>query len=223
MSRACIYLPACGGRRPLGNAHTGAYAWSATVIAVTVSWLTAVIDLPEPGYDLGCAFWEGVTGYGLSATRGASGGCAPLLRSDGDPYLAVQRIGAGPAGCHLDIHINDTTLTAALAVRAGARVLDESGGALVLASTGGIVFCLVDGADNKSVRPLPTRWATGHCSLVDQLCTTFPSRAATRSGRVCGATAKSPTGHASSIPAARAGVVSWDGAQRPQSPHRSQV
>ena len=40
-------------------------------------WLTIFLDFPAGSFDPGVAFWRAVTGYGLSAARGADGSSQP--------------------------------------------------------------------------------------------------------------------------------------------------
>ncbi|MFL6024779.1 MAG: hypothetical protein ACJ72O_15685, partial [Marmoricola sp.] len=61
---------------------------------VPVSWITAFIDLPALSWELGIAFWCGVTATELSPVRGADGEFATLLTSNGEAFLRVQRTGA---------------------------------------------------------------------------------------------------------------------------------
>ena len=79
-------------------------------------WLTAFLDFPADSFDAGVAFWQAVTGSGLSAFRGANGEFATLLPPDGDAYLRVQRLAAGDGGCHLDLHLDTATAGGAAAL-----------------------------------------------------------------------------------------------------------
>ncbi|WP_221177306.1 VOC family protein [Nocardioides marmoriginsengisoli] len=123
---------------------------------MTTAWITAFVDVPASRQAAAAAFWCGVTGSTLSSTRGADGEFATFLPPDGDPYLRFQRIGAGPAGVHLDLHEGDRDLE-------------------VLRSPGGLPYCLNEG--ESGVRPLPRIWAGGQASLVDQVCLDVPPSA----------------------------------------------
>ena len=46
---------------------------------VSFRWLTIFLDFPAGSFDPGVAFWGAVTGYGLSAARGADGQFATLM------------------------------------------------------------------------------------------------------------------------------------------------
>jgi hypothetical protein len=113
------------------------------------TWLTAFIDLPAEVYDAGVAFWAGVTGYSVSPSRGERGEFATLVPPEGDAFLRVQRVEAGPGGVHLDVH------------RPGQPFE-------VSHSPGGFDYCEV--SDPLSQRPPPATWPGGHRSLVDQVC-----------------------------------------------------
>lgn len=113
------------------------------------TWLTAFIDLPPAGYDAGVAFWEGVTGYSVSPSRGERGEFATLVPPEGDAFLRVQRVADGPGGVHLDVH------------RPGQPFE-------VRRSPGGFAYCEV--SEPLTRRPPPATWPGGHRSQVDQVC-----------------------------------------------------
>ncbi len=140
---------------------------------MTVSWLTAFLDFPGPAFAAGCPFWQAVTATRLSAPRGETGQFATLLPAHGDAFLRVQRIGDGPAGCHLDVHTGDVAALAARARLLGARLQHQQPGFVVARSPGGLPFCLVR-LHGEAERPPPARWPDGHRSLLDQLCIDIP-------------------------------------------------
>lgn len=117
------------------------------------TWLTAFLDLPAERYDVGVAFWQGVTGYELSAPRGEQAEFATLVPPAGDAYLRVQRTADGSAGLHLDLHHPDHEFR-------------------VLRSPAGVAYCEVSA--DLGQRPPPTTWPGGHTSLVDQVCLDVP-------------------------------------------------
>jgi Glyoxalase-like domain len=136
-------------------------------------WVSAFLDFAPDEFDRGVAFWQGVTGYKLSARRGADGEFATLVPPDGDDYLRVQRLGAGPGRVHLDLHVDNPTVSAEAAIELGAHVLVRHElGYVVLRSPGGFTFCLV--RQQASVRPRPATWADGNRSVVDQVCLDMP-------------------------------------------------
>jgi Glyoxalase-like domain len=143
---------------------------------VSFRWLTVFLDFPAGSFDAGIAFWQEVTGYRLSAARGADGEFATLLPPSGDAYLRVQRTGGGAGGCHLDLHVDTAAESLdAAADRAGAAgaVIGHRADRLVVAeSPGGFPFCLVRWAGERAVPP-PLAGGGGG-SRVDTLCLDVP-------------------------------------------------
>lgn len=119
---------------------------------MAVTWLTAFLDFDPVDFDAGVSYWRDVTGYGISRPRGDDGEFASLLPPSGDPFLRVQRLGAGPGGVHLDVHAPGQEFE-------------------VRRSPGGLPYCLVPGAEG--IRPEPVRWESAS-SLVDQVCLDIP-------------------------------------------------
>lgn len=117
------------------------------------TWLTAFLDLPDDEYDAAVAFWQDVTGYRVSPTRGEHDEFATLLPATGDAHLRVQRVETGPAGVHLDVHVPGHPFE-------------------VRRSPGGLSYCLVAG--EESAVPAPTTWPDGNRSMVDQVCIDIP-------------------------------------------------
>ncbi len=141
---------------------------------MTPFWISAFLDLAPDEHERGVAFWQAVTGYGLSAPRGERGELATLVPPTGDDFLRVQRLGEGPSRIHLDLHVGDAAASAERAEALGARVVERSGhGYVVLESPGGLVFCFVH--HRASQRPPAASWPGGHGSLVDQVCLDVPS------------------------------------------------
>jgi hypothetical protein len=115
--------------------------------------MTAFLDLPADEFDAAVAFWRSVTGYGLSAYRGEREEFATLVPPRGDAYLRVQQLESGRSGVHLDLHAPGQAFE-------------------VRRSPGGLVYCLVAGAE--SARPAPATWGDGNRSQVDQVCLDIP-------------------------------------------------
>jgi len=136
---------------------------------MTVRWLTAFLDLPEAAFGSATRFWSQVSASTLSPARGDRGEFATLLPADGDPYLRVQKVAGGPGGCHLDVHVDDMDATAQLAVELGAGVQRRLDDVIVMASPGGMSFCVV-GHLGERRRPAPVARSNGMRSRVDQLC-----------------------------------------------------
>ena len=129
-----------------------------------IRWVTAFIDLPASTHEAGEQFWLEATRSTLSERRGAQGEFATLLPPEGDAYLRMQRVRSGQGGVHLDLHVEDITAFAWRAVSLGATELSrEEGELVVLASPGGMLFCVV-GHSGEGTRPTP------YAGIVDQVC-----------------------------------------------------
>ena len=118
-----------------------------------VTWLTAFLDLTADEFAPAVAFWQDVSGYGLSPARGAHDEFATLVPPQGDAFLRVQRIGSGASAVHLDLHAPGHDFE-------------------VRRSPGGLAFCLVSGAE--STPPAAASWPDGNRSVVDQVCLDIP-------------------------------------------------
>jgi hypothetical protein len=145
---------------------------------MTFRWLTVFLDFPAAAFEPGVAFWRQVTGYGLSAPRGAQGEFATLLPPSGDAYLRVQRARDGDGGCHLDLHLDtaaaapDEVADRAAGLGATVRHRDPGGGLVIADSPGGFTFCLVRWHGEATV---PSPLVTGDgTSRVDTLCIDVP-------------------------------------------------
>lgn len=132
-----------------------------------IARLTLFLDVTSDEHPSAVDFWRGVTGYELSAPRGESGEFATLLPPAGDDHLRVQRVGDGPSGTHLDLHVADLSAAVEHAVGCGATLVARDDHA-VLRSPGGYLFCLVTAP--ATAPSAPTLWPDGHRSRVDQLC-----------------------------------------------------
>jgi hypothetical protein len=131
--------------------------------------LTAFIDRPAENFDETVRFWMSVTGSSISPTRGEHDEFATLIPPDGDPYLRVQRVGDGPGGSHLDVHVDDIPSSTARAIELGAEVRTELDDVTVFSSPGGIAFCVVAHRE-EGTRPSPVVVGDAPRSLADQLC-----------------------------------------------------
>ncbi|GAB3852320.1 hypothetical protein GCM10028801_03270 [Nocardioides maradonensis] len=140
-----------------------------------ISWLTAFLDGAPGTADASWAFWAAATGSRISPTRGERDEFATLVPPSGDAHLRLQRIDAGAAGLHLDLHVDDPRAAADAAVALGADEVADRG-YVVLRSPGGLAFCLVP-AGEESQRAAAPIWPDGHSSLVDQVCLDIPAPA----------------------------------------------
>ncbi|GAA4884306.1 VOC family protein [Kitasatospora terrestris] len=137
-----------------------------------IRWVYAFVDRPSEVVGRAAEFWASVTGAtGVSPWRGDGGEFATLLPADGDPWVKLQGVAAGPGGVHLDLAVADVRETVGLAVKAGADVVAEHGEWAVLRSPGGMLFCAVP-FQGESRRPEP---ADG--SRLDQVAIDLPADA----------------------------------------------
>lgn len=136
-------------------------------------WLTAFLDHPVAVATRAERFWAAATGTAPSSDRGEHAEFASLLPADGDAHLRVQRLAAGEAGVHLDLHVRDPRALAERALALGAAQVADLG-YVVLRSPGGLAHCAVPGEESRRTAPL--RSADGHVSLVDQVCLDVPPR-----------------------------------------------
>lgn len=142
---------------------------------MAIRWLTAFLDRPAAAFDPAIAFWSVATGSSLSPARGDRSQYATLIPGDGDPYLRVQRVDAGPGGSHLDIHVGDIHSFALRAVAAGGEQLQWHRDVVVLRSPAGLPWCAVP-SHGEAVRPQPRPLDNGgSLHLVDQVCIDVPN------------------------------------------------
>lgn len=135
-----------------------------------VRWITAFIDRGPDGFDTIVEFWSLVTGSSLSIWRGGNDEFATLLPSDGsDAHLRVQRTGSGQSGSHIDLHVTDVRSAAEECVECGATIVSDNGGYVVLATPGGMTFCLVaHHGEHDRQRPVASV-PPGASTLLDQV------------------------------------------------------
>lgn len=138
-----------------------------------LAWLSAFIDFQADHFTDGVRFWAGVTGYAVSPSRGENGEFATLVPPEGDDFLRVQRLDAGPTRIHLDLSVASPRAAADHAVDRGATELADAGEYAVLRSPGGLSFCFVGHSGSR--RPSPATWPEGHRSAVYQVCLDLPA------------------------------------------------
>ncbi|MBZ5736107.1 VOC family protein [Nocardioides sp. TRM66260-LWL] len=136
-------------------------------------WLTAFLDHPRAVAAAAESFWAAATATTPSPDRGEDAEFATLLPGDGDAHLRVQRLAAGPAGVHLDLHDAEPRALADRAVTLGATEVADLGH-VVLRSPGGLAHCAVPAGETR--RSAPVAVDGGPASLVDQVCLDVPPR-----------------------------------------------
>ncbi|KAA1424753.1 VOC family protein [Mumia zhuanghuii] len=143
-------------------------------MTVSPRWITAFLDQPAANATGALGLWQAITGTEASPTRGERGEFRTLLPPRGDAYLRFQVVRHGMPRVHLDLHVDDIADGRDAAVAAGADVVAEPGTHVVLASPGGMPFCVVPDEGEREVPPAPT-WPGGHRSVVDQVCLDIPA------------------------------------------------
>ncbi len=126
--------------------------------------------VPAEDFDLGTAFWQHVTGTGLSTMRGAEAEFATLIPPDGDSYVRVQRTPSGPR-IHLDLHVESIADACRTAEQFGA-IVERDLGHVIMTSPTGLPFCLVS-RRGESNRPSPAHQGMEH--RLDEVCIDVPA------------------------------------------------
>jgi hypothetical protein len=116
-----------------------------------------VIDVPAEAHDAEVAFWAGASGAALrQAERYPEyhGGRVP----GGDLHLLTQRLGAGEARVHLDIHTDDLDAELARLEALGARRVREVNGWWIMADPAGLPFCVLPDPPGTLTDANAQRW-----------------------------------------------------------------
>ncbi len=125
-----------------------------------------MIDLPVEGFDEAADFWVAVSATTPGEIHPDHPEFMHLLPRTGDTHLEIQRIDDGPAGAHLDLLVDDIAAWTDRAIERGAQLIDRPGHA-VLATPGGVRFCIVPHRDEAERAPVidPAR-----PHAIDQIC-----------------------------------------------------
>lgn len=145
-------------------------------MSVSLRWITAYLDQPAASAADALAYWEALTGTRASVPRGDHDEFRTLVPPHGDAALRFQVVGDGAPRVHLDLHVDDVEAAVAEAQRLGAKVVAEPASYVVLASPGGMPFCLVPYDGEREVAP-PLRGVEGRTSAVDQVSLDIPPTA----------------------------------------------
>lgn len=140
---------------------------SPTVVEV-VTWMHAFIDVGADAVERTCSFWTEVTGWPVSSPWPEHLEFRSFEPTGGSAYLHVQRID-GPPRVHLDLMSHDVDADRDAHVAMGATAVKRYRWWQVMASPGGLPYCLVAERHERS-RPPATRWPSGHRSRVAQVC-----------------------------------------------------
>jgi hypothetical protein len=141
---------------------------------VDVRWVSAFLDVPPDRVDDAAAFWTQVTGTAVGRPLGTEDEFLPLEAVPDEASLWLQRTRGGPPACHVDLYVDDVASVVAPASALGASRVEERDdlGIVVMASPGGLPFCLVRHR-GQSVRMVPVGEAGAH-TVADQVCLDIP-------------------------------------------------
>jgi hypothetical protein len=142
---------------------------------VSVRWVSVFLDVPPDLLEPATSFWTQVTGTRPGPTIGSHDEFLPLEQRPDQASLWLQRIEAGQVSCHVDLYVEDVEAAVRRVSDLGARQvrLLEGLGVVVMASPGGLPFCLVRHR-HQSARMAPVG-ADGVRSLLDQVCLDIPA------------------------------------------------
>jgi hypothetical protein len=142
------------------------------VVAWGMTWVHAVIDVPEGEHARAAEFWAGTLGWGLGPPWPGH----PELRSfeppHGAPYVHLQRIDGAPR-VHVDVEVDRPDETVVRARDLGASLVRAHDRWQTLRSPGGLPFCVLDAAGHET--PDPVGWPDGHRSRMVQVCIDSPA------------------------------------------------
>jgi hypothetical protein len=136
-----------------------------------VRWLHVMIDLPTEVDEEETRFWSAALGWPLGDPWRGSPEFSSFEPPEGDSYVARQLIAEGRPRVHLDVAVDDLDEVSAHMEALGAEPRQETEGWRVMASPGGMPYCLVAHRDDNQA-PAPTTWpdAGGHRSRLAQVC-----------------------------------------------------
>src|SRR5215207_7631112 len=135
-------------------------------------WLHVFVDVPESSAEAARSFWSAATGSEVGPPWQAHPEFTSLQPPDGSSYAHVQVID-GPARVHPDLVVDDVDGHRDRLVALGATARDRRDQWQVMASPGGLPFCLCREPEPKR-RPGPVGWPGGHRSRLTQLCIDSP-------------------------------------------------
>lgn len=142
-------------------------------VGTVVRWMHAFIDVGADAVETTCAFWAAVTGWPVGAPWPGNPEFHSLEPPTGSAYLHVQRI-EGPPRVHLDLMSGDVDADTDAHVAAGATAVEQYRWWQVMASPGGLPYCLV-AERHARTRPRASRWPQRHRSRVAQVCVDIPA------------------------------------------------
>lgn len=144
---------------------------AASVGAVSINWLQAVIDVPAERFELAAEFWTTITNSSRGEIDSSHDEYLHLVPPSGHMHLELQRTDANTAGAHMDLLVDDIDAVVEQACALGATLVTQSTHA-VLQTPGGVPFCVV-AHNGESERAPVIDSALPHA--VDQICLDVPA------------------------------------------------
>jgi hypothetical protein len=137
-----------------------------------MTWIHAVVDVPEHAHPGAARFWGAVLGWPLGPPWPGHPELQSFLPEDGaTPYVHLQRVEAA-ARVHLDLERVDVGEAATQAVALGAKLVGEHDRWRTFVSPGGLPFCILETSEHRT--PAPIAWPDGHRSRLVQVCIDSP-------------------------------------------------
>ena len=102
-----------------------------------------VIDAPADSHDQELSFWQAALGVTLRREEEHPEYHGAVLPHQQQHALLVQRLGAGTARVHLDIHTDDVDAEVARLTGLGAEPLERMQDWCVMRDPAGLLFCVV--------------------------------------------------------------------------------
>lgn len=133
----------------------------------------AFLDVEADAVERAGAFWSAVTGWPVGEPWPDHPEFHSIEPTDGSAYLHTQRID-GPPRVHLDLMSSDVDADRDAHVAAGATAVERYPWWQVMASPGGLPYCLVTESHTRT-RPGASAWPAGHRSRVAQVCVDIPA------------------------------------------------
>lgn len=146
---------------------------STDTVGSVVTWMLAFVDVGAEDVEATCAFWTAVSGWPVGAPWPEHPEFRSLEPAVGSAYLHVQRIGGSPR-VHLDLMSRDVDADRDAHVALGATAVERYPWWQVMASPGGLPYCLVLERHERT-RPPAANWPQGHRSRVAQVCLDIPA------------------------------------------------
>jgi hypothetical protein len=137
-----------------------------------VSWVHAVIDVPEDRHAAVAGFWGEVLGWPAGDPWPGHPELCSFEPAEGSPYLHLQRAESRPR-VHLDLESAEPAATVDRARDLGARRVDGRVDWVTMRSPGGLPFCVLRSSGHRA--PEPVTFADGHRARLVQVCVDSPS------------------------------------------------